>query len=55
MAFFVGTPDGRNAHDALAERIASAGKQWAKDVWRREDMAACLSTTSTLPHVLFSD
>ncbi|GAA5996512.1 uncharacterized protein JCM10292_003018 [Rhodotorula paludigena] len=40
MAFFVGTPDGQGGHDSLAEKIGEAGRQWARDFWRFEDMAA---------------
>ncbi|GAA5866861.1 hypothetical protein JCM1840_004292 [Sporobolomyces johnsonii] len=40
MAFFVGTPDGQGGHDSLAEKIGAAGQQWARDYWRRVDMAA---------------
>ncbi|BGP48291.1 hypothetical protein JCM10450v2_004163 [Rhodotorula kratochvilovae] len=40
MAFFVGTPDGQGGHDSLAEKIGEAGRRWARDFWRLEDMAA---------------
>jgi len=40
MAFFVGTPDGRGAHDDMAKRIGEQGKEFAKQHWRRMDMAA---------------
>lgn len=44
MAFFVGKPsdDGTivGAHDALAQKIAENGKTFAKEHWRRADMAA---------------
>mgnify|MGYP002477515418 CR=1 FL=1 len=34
LAFFKGAPeDGRGGHDALAERIAAQGKQWAEENW----------------------
>lgn len=29
-----------NGHDHLAEKIATQGKQWAAEHWRRADMAA---------------
>lgn len=50
----MGSPDGRGAHDALAERIATAGKQWAADSWRREDMGSCRPTLplTALPEML---
>ncbi|PHH84075.1 hypothetical protein CDD83_2533 [Cordyceps sp. RAO-2017] len=37
MDYFLGY-DGRNDHDAEAEKIASAGKEWAERVLRKEDM-----------------
>ena len=40
MAFFTGNPDGRGAHEGMAKRIGEQGKQFAKQHWRREDMAA---------------
>ncbi|GAA5885978.1 hypothetical protein JCM6882_004220 [Rhodosporidiobolus microsporus] len=40
MSFFVGTPDGQGGHDSVAEKIGEAGRQWARDFWRYEDMAA---------------
>jgi len=40
LAFFIGTPDGKGGHDALGEKIAMAGKNWARDHWRKEDMAS---------------
>ncbi|KAH8928131.1 hypothetical protein BT69DRAFT_1329860 [Atractiella rhizophila] len=41
MSYFVGTPNGEdNGHDNDAAKIAAAGKEWARDYWRREDMAA---------------
>jgi hypothetical protein len=36
LAFFLGTPDGRGSHDELAERIASAGRDWVDRFWRTE-------------------
>lgn len=51
MAFFAGSPDGRGGHDALGERIATAGKQWAKDHWRRDDMASCPSSSPAFPPI----
>lgn len=38
MEYFLGFGDDKPAHDAQAERIASAGKEWAERVLRREDM-----------------
>lgn len=38
MEYFLGYGDQRKAHDAEAERIAAAGKEWAERVLRREDM-----------------
>ncbi|GAA6037062.1 hypothetical protein JCM8097_005532 [Rhodosporidiobolus ruineniae] len=44
LAFFRGSPfkDRQGAHDALAETIATAGKKWAGEFWRVEDMQAYL-------------
>ncbi|GAA6041033.1 hypothetical protein JCM8097_004685 [Rhodosporidiobolus ruineniae] len=39
MAFFKGY-DGVGAHEDLAERIATAGRLWAEQYWRWEDMQA---------------
>jgi hypothetical protein len=39
MAFFIGTPDGQGGHDSLAEKIGASGKRWAKEHWRKADMA----------------
>ena len=39
MAFFVGMPDGSGGHDSLGEKIGQAGRDWARDFWRYEDMA----------------
>lgn len=40
LAFFRGDVSGNGAHDDLAERIASAGREWSRTMWRREDMTA---------------
>lgn len=41
MAFFIGNPEnGQGAHESMAKRIAEQGKQFAKEHWRRVDMAA---------------
>ncbi|KZV84062.1 hypothetical protein EXIGLDRAFT_727684 [Exidia glandulosa HHB12029] len=40
MAFFRGTPDGKGAHDDLAEKIATAGREWAERYWRQDDVIA---------------
>ncbi|GAA5914455.1 hypothetical protein JCM6882_003023 [Rhodosporidiobolus microsporus] len=49
LSFFIGSPlpaDIRNgrtgAHDDLAERIATAGKEWAGQYWRKVDMQVYL-------------
>lgn len=38
MEYFLGHGSDKPAHDAEAEKIASAGKEWADRVLRREDM-----------------
>jgi hypothetical protein len=41
MSFFIGPPDGRaGGHDDLARGIAEAGRQFALEHWRWEDMQA---------------
>ncbi|KAH7090063.1 hypothetical protein BKA62DRAFT_726182 [Auriculariales sp. MPI-PUGE-AT-0066] len=40
MAFFRGFPDGTPGNDAMAEKIATAGRDWAKRFWRDEDVTA---------------
>ncbi|KAF8487537.1 glycosyl transferase family 90-domain-containing protein [Gautieria morchelliformis] len=40
LAFFRGDLSGAGAHDDLAERIATAGKTWSHEFYRRHDMAA---------------
>lgn len=41
LAFFIGNPEtGEGAHEAMAKRIAEQGKKFAKEHWRRVDMAA---------------
>ena len=40
LAFFSGDIDGLDAHDDLARKIATAGRQWTERYWRREDMVA---------------
>ncbi|GAA5925337.1 uncharacterized protein JCM15063_004996 [Sporobolomyces koalae] len=39
-AFFIGAPDGTNAHDKLAKRLAINGQKWSNEHWREVDMAA---------------
>jgi hypothetical protein len=40
MTFFRGTPDGLGSHEELAAKLGAAGKLWARDHWRKQDMAA---------------
>ncbi|KAF8487546.1 glycosyl transferase family 90-domain-containing protein [Gautieria morchelliformis] len=40
LAFFRGDLAGAGAHDDLAERIATAGKAWSREFYRKEDMSA---------------
>ncbi|KAK4703500.1 hypothetical protein P7C70_g2716, partial [Phenoliferia sp. Uapishka_3] len=40
LAFFIGTPDGQGGHDSVAEKMGEAGRQWAKQFWRKADMAS---------------
>ncbi|KAG8879680.1 F-actin-capping protein subunit alpha [Tulasnella sp. 331] len=38
IAFFTGTPHGRGAHDAMAERIAANAAEYVRKHWRIADM-----------------
>ncbi|KAF8874754.1 glycosyl transferase family 90-domain-containing protein [Infundibulicybe gibba] len=40
LIFFRGDPNGAGAHEALASKIALAGREWSKTFWRREDLVA---------------
>lgn len=52
VLFFAGTPDGKNAHDELAEEIAQNGRKFVAEYWRWADMESyvshfCLSICSS--------
>lgn len=36
LTFFRGDMDGIGDHDAMAAKIAKAGKQWVEAFWRKE-------------------
>lgn len=38
--FFAGDLNLQNGHDMLARKIASAGRDWSKTYWRKEDLGA---------------
>ncbi|KAG5645977.1 hypothetical protein DXG03_004769 [Asterophora parasitica] len=40
LLFFRGDLHGENAHDELAHKIASAGRDWSLHYWRQEDLTA---------------
>lgn len=40
FVFFAGDEDGKGAHEVMAKKIASAGKEWALNYWRPEDITA---------------
>jgi len=40
LLFFRGDANGDGSHEYLARRMASAGRQWSKQFWRREDLVA---------------
>lgn len=40
LTFFRGDLNGEGAHEDMAEKIATAGRTWAKTFWRREDLTA---------------
>jgi len=49
MAFFLGDANGVGAHDDVGREIGEAGRQWAADHWRVEDMQAYMFRVRTLP------
>lgn len=51
MTFFHGTPEGHGSHDDLAQKIGLAGKNWARDHWRKQDMAAYMCKSALRPLV----
>jgi hypothetical protein len=40
LVFFRGDPSGLRAHEDMAERIATAGRDWSVRYWRMEDLTA---------------
>jgi hypothetical protein len=52
-AFFIGLPDGSNAHDQLAKRIGAQGKKWADEHFREVDIAAYLFRLCTSFFLVF--
>ncbi|KAG6827890.1 hypothetical protein H0H92_010053 [Tricholoma furcatifolium] len=40
LTFFRGDPNGQDAHDDLAKKIATAGREWSLTFWRKEDLTA---------------
>jgi hypothetical protein len=40
LLFFRGGLDGKGAHEEMARKMASAGREWSKKFWRREDLTA---------------
>ena len=40
LLFFRGDGNGDGAHEYLARKIASAGRQWSKQFWREEDLVS---------------
>ncbi|KAG1797482.1 glycosyl transferase family 90-domain-containing protein [Suillus plorans] len=42
LLFFRGDPSGHGAHEDLAKKIASRGREWSMSFWRKEDMVAYL-------------
>lgn len=40
LLFFRGGLYGEGGHDDLARKIATAGREWSKSFWRKEDMTA---------------
>lgn len=40
LVFFGGGPEGEGAHEEMARKIASAGREWVEKFWRKEDVTA---------------
>jgi len=40
LLFFRGDANGVGSHEYLARKIASAGRQWSKRFWRKEDLVS---------------
>ncbi|OJA20997.1 hypothetical protein AZE42_09122 [Rhizopogon vesiculosus] len=40
LIFFRGGVSGEGAHEDMAQKIATAGREWSKKFWRREDLTA---------------
>ncbi|ESK95111.1 glycosyltransferase family 90 protein [Moniliophthora roreri MCA 2997] len=40
LIFFRGDPNGQGAHEDLAKKIASQGREWSRTFWRKEDLVA---------------
>ena len=40
LLFFRGDENGDGSHEYLARKIASAGRQWSKRFWRKEDLVS---------------
>lgn len=51
MAFFKGRPghEATEGHEHLAKKIGAAGKDWAENHWRKEDMAAYMCRLLGIP------
>jgi len=55
MAFFTGLPDGTPGRDDLAEKIASAGRDWVADFYRYEVRRRLNSIVTTVLTLLPQD
>jgi len=40
LVFFRGGLHGEGAHEEMARKIATAGREWSKKFWRKEDLTA---------------
>ena len=40
LFFFRGDANGDSGHEYFARKIASAGRQWSKRFWRKEDLVS---------------
>jgi hypothetical protein len=54
MTFFRGSSEsGKEGHEELAAKIGLAGKRWARDHWRKQDMAAYMCKPFSSPSLGF--
>lgn len=56
LSFFGGDLSGEGAHDDMARKIATAGRDWTSRYWRQEDMTAYMFRyVRRISHLLLRD